>query len=231
MAETRRTLGSDEVETLKHLALMGALDAETKLSCTRLADRLDSSTQTASRRLQTLDDEGFVTRDVVADGQWIRLTDEGTQRLRAEYESYRHLFERRTTVSLSGAVTSGMGEGRHYITLPGYMEQFREQLDYEPYPGTLNIDLSEDGIRNRSRLDALEPITIDGWESEDRTYGPAYCYPATISAPDDDFDTAHVIAPERTHHGDDHLELIAPVELRATLDLTDGTEVTVDVTE
>jgi riboflavin kinase len=40
---------------------------------------------------------------------------------------------------------------------------------------------------------------------------------------------AHVITPERTHHGDDHLEVIAPVRLRDDLELEDGDEVTVDV--
>jgi riboflavin kinase len=86
-------------------------------------------------------------------------------------------------------------------------------------------------VRSRARLDALEPVTIDGWEGDQRTYGPAYCYPATITTADDSYESAHVIAPERTHHGDDHLELIAPDELRTTLGLADGTEVTIAVAE
>jgi riboflavin kinase len=231
MGETRQALGSDEVATLKHLALVGALDGGTKLSCASLSDRLDASTQTASRRLQRLEDGAYITRDIESDGQWIEITAEGEQRLQAEYESYRRIFERDDAVELAGAVTSGMGEGRHYITLSGYMEQFREKLGYEPFPGTLNVDLTDASVRSRARLDALEPITIEGWEGNERTYGPAYCYPATLSAGGESYDEAHVIAPERTHHGDDHLELIAPDELRETLDLSDGTEVTIAVTE
>ncbi|TKX83115.1 DUF120 domain-containing protein, partial [Halorubrum sp. SS5] len=38
---------------LKHVGLVGGL-SETKVSCAALGDRLDASTQTASRRLQTL---------------------------------------------------------------------------------------------------------------------------------------------------------------------------------
>lgn len=231
MAETRRALDSAEVLTLKHLALVGALDGEQKLSCSGLADRLDASTQTASRRLQRLEEGGYVTRDVVSDGQWIAITDDGRRRLRSEYETYRRIFEADDELALSGAVTSGMGEGRHYITLSGYMEQFRERLGYEPFPGTLNVDLTEESVRTRTRLDALDPIVIEGWENDDRTYGPAYCYPATVTAGDASFDEAHVITPERTHHGDDHLELIAPEKLRDALDLEDGTEVTTRVTE
>lgn len=231
MGQTRQALGSDGVTTLKHLALDGALDGATKLSCAALADQLEASTQTASRRLQRLEEGEYITRDIVGDGQWVEITRAGEQRLQAEYESYRLIFERDIAVELTGAVTSGMGEGRHYITLPGYMEQFREKLGYEPFPGTLNVDLTDESVRSRARLDALEPLTIEGWEGEERTYGPAYCYPASLAADGTTYEGAHVIAPERTHHGDDHLELIAPDELRDTLVLSDGTEVTISVAE
>lgn len=231
MAETTQALGSDGVTTLKHLALVGALNGEQKLSCSGLADRLDASTQTASRRLQHLDDGGFIVREIVSDGQWIEITEAGEQRLQAEYASYRQIFEGQQTVELFGTVTSGMGEGRHYITLSGYMEQFRENLGYEPFAGTLNVDLTDEAIRSRARLDAFEPITIEGWETEDRTYGPAYCYPSVLEVNSSRYEQVHVITPERTHHGDDHLELIAPDELREKLSLTDGTEVKVSVTQ
>ncbi|PSQ33567.1 riboflavin kinase [Halobacteriales archaeon SW_10_68_16] len=229
MQETRQSLEGDELQTLKELALLGALEGDAKLSCSSLADRLGVSTQTASRRLQGLDEEGYVEREIVTDGQWVGLTGDGERRLRAEYTDYRRVFEEEEDVTLSGTVTSGMGEGRHYISLPGYMRQFREKLDYEPFAGTLNIDLTEESIRARRQLDGVDPITIEGWEDEDRTYGPAYCYPATVSAGGETYDPAHVIAPERTHHGDDHLEVIAPEKLRDVLDLEDGSEVTVDV--
>jgi len=228
MPETRRALGADGLVTLKELALLGALDGTEKLSCSDLAERLDASTQTASRRLQRLDEKDYLDRDIVSDGQWVDITPAGERRLQAEYADYRRLFEGDAGVSLSGVVTSGMGEGRHYITLSGYMRQFKELLGYEPYAGTLNIDLTEESVRERAHLGAIEPITIEGWEDEERTYGPAYCYPATVSA-GETYEPAHVIAPERTHHGEDHLEVIAPDRLRDELGLEDGDEVTVDV--
>jgi riboflavin kinase len=228
MTETQRALGADGLATLKELALVGALDGEAKLSCSALADRLDASTQTASRRLQQLDDGGYVDRDIVSDGQWVQVTSDGERRLHAEYADYRRLFESEASVELTGTVTSGMGEGRHYITLSGYMEQFVAKLGYEPFPGTLNINLTEESVRARARLGTVDPITIDGWEDDERTYGPAYCYPATLVA-NDTYEPAHVITPERTHHGDDQLELIAPDKLRDALALEDGTEVTVRV--
>ncbi|MCL9813699.1 CTP-dependent riboflavin kinase [Natranaeroarchaeum aerophilus] len=224
------TVGHDELAVLKLLALDGAIAGEMKASCSDLAEQLDVSTQTASRRLQRLEDAGYLTRETVTDGQWLSITDDGEQALRAEYEDYRRVFEGATTVELVGTITGGMGEGKHYISLPGYMAQFRERLAYEPFEGTLNVELTDASIRRRSAMEALEPVHIDGWEDEDRTYGPAVCYPATIEAADGErYEGAHVIAPERTHHDEDQLELIAPDRLRDELDLDDEHTVTVFV--
>jgi riboflavin kinase len=223
-------VGYDELAALKLLALDGALDSEVKVSCADLADRLDASNQTASRRLQRLDDAGLLTREIVSNGQWVSITDDGEWELKREYEDYRRIFEDVAGVDLTGTVTSGMGEGRHYISLSGYMEQFEDRLGYEPFPGTLNVDLTEESVRARSAMEALDPVPIDGWEDGDRTYGPAVCYPAAVQTTDDEtYEEAHVITPERTHHDEDQLELIAPAKLRDELALDDGDHLTVHV--
>ncbi|MFB6207646.1 MAG: DUF120 domain-containing protein [Haloglomus sp.] len=230
MAETRAAVGPAEVATLKELALEGAL-AGTQITCAGLAERLDASNQTASRRLQRLSETGLIDREVLNDGQRVELTTDGEARLRREYADYRRVFEDADVdVTLNGSVTTGMGEGRHYISLPGYMEQFIERLGYEPFAGTLNVDLDEESIRERGRMDALDPVRIDGWEDDERTYGPAFCWPASVETAAETYEPAHVIAPERTHHGDDQLEVIAPDRLRDELDLEDGEELTVHVT-
>ncbi len=224
------TVGPDELAVLKLLALGGGLSGDVKISCSGLADRLDASNQTASRRLQRLDSADLIDRDTVSDGQWIAITEDGEGVLRGEYEDYRRIFETAVEVELEGVVTSGMGEGRHYISLPGYKRQFEDRLGYEPFPGTLNVDLTEDSVRRRSALESVDPVSIDGWEGEDRTYGPAVCYSATIETDDGgSYDGAHVIAPERTHHDEDQLEIIAPEKLRDTLDLEDDDHLTIYV--
>ncbi|MFB6120081.1 MAG: DUF120 domain-containing protein [Halobacteriaceae archaeon] len=226
----RPAVGPDELSALKALGLAGARTREVKVSCADFADRLDASTQTASRRLQALDDADYVEREHVSDGQWVAITDAGERALKSEYEDYRRIFEERATLDLSGTVTSGMGEGRHYISLAGYMEQFRERLGYEPFPGTLNVDLSERARREHSALDAFDAVAIDGWEGDDRTYGPATCYPTTVETADGDaYEGAHVIVPVRTHHDEDQIEVIAPDKLRDELALDDGDEVTAHV--
>ncbi|MGQ3328454.1 MULTISPECIES: DUF120 domain-containing protein [Halorubrum] len=230
MAEATSTADPDPaaIAALKHVGLVGGL-TETKVSCAALGDRLDASTQTASRRLQTLESAGYIERDVVGDGQWVRVTDAGEAALRAEYADYRRLFETDVELVLRGAVTGGMGEGRHYITLSGYAEQFRSRLGYEPFPGTLNVDLSEESVRRRGEMAGIDAVPIDAWEGEDRTYGAASCYGVTLVAGDERYEEVHAIVPDRTHHDDDQLELIAPERLRDVLDLDDDDAVEVRV--
>ena len=229
MAIQRASVGYDELATLRRVALAGGLPGEAKVSCSGLAEELDVSTQTVSRRLQELEAAGLVTRETVSDGQWVAVTEEGERALRREYQAYRRVFEAADTVELVGAVTSGMGEGRHYISLPGYAEQFVSRLGYEPFPGTLNVELDEESVRRRAALAAVDPVPIDAWEDDERTYGPASCYPATVSAGGASHEAAHAIVPERTHHDESQLEVIAPVKLRDELDLEDGDVLTVAV--
>ncbi|MFB6101063.1 MAG: DUF120 domain-containing protein [Haloplanus sp.] len=233
MAETAAasTVGHDELAALKRIALDGGLSGRTKISCSEFAERIDASAQTASRRLQRLDEVEFIDREVLADGQLVAVTDGGVAALRREYADYRRLFEDSTTLSLDGTVTSGMGEGRHYISLPGYMSQFRERLGYEPFPGTLNVELAAESTQSRGELESLEGAAtpIDGWEDDDRTFGPATCYAAQVEAGTASYDGAHVIVPERTHHDATQLELIAPVKLRDELGLADGDSLTIHV--
>lgn len=221
MAQASVAVDQDEIAALRHLALSGGLDGEIKVSCSDLAGELDVSNQTASRRLQRLDDADLLTREFVSDGQWVAVTDEGERTLRREYETYRRLFESDPAVTVRGRVTDGMGEGRHYISLSGYMRQFVDKLGYEPFPGTLNLTLDEESVRRRSRLEAIDAVPIDGWEDEDRTYGPAVCYPARVEAEGGTYERAHAIVPERTHHDEDNLELIAPEKLRDVISLSD----------
>lgn len=230
MSTAARAIEHDEIAVLRLLALEGGLSGNAKVSCAGLADQLDVSNQTASRRLQRLEDVEMIDREQVPDGQWIHVTSDGRDLLYAEFETYQEIFGNGDPVTFEGSVTDGMGEGRHYIPLDGYRVQFEERLGYEPYPGTLNIILDEDSVGHRSRIEALESIPIDGWQGEDRTYGPAACYPVVIrNDTGQAYRTAHAIIPERTHHDEDKLELIAPDRLRDALALDDGDRVEIDI--
>lgn len=129
-------------------------------------------------------------------------------------------------IERTGDVTSGMQRAKEFLTLEGYESQFIEQLGYKPYPGTLNIEFA-DGWRDL--LQDRDPIVIEEWTDDDETYGAVDCYPATASSQDRDPIAVHVVVPHRTDHGGSTIELLAPRNLRETLDVTDGDRVTVRV--
>ncbi|MFW5929609.1 MAG: DUF120 domain-containing protein [Halobacteriota archaeon] len=220
----RGSVKADALQALKALALEGAVEATVKISCSDLAETLDKSDQTVSRRLQSLEDLGLVTREMASDGQWIDVTDDGETVLRREYEDYRRVFEGPATVALEGELTHGMGEGSYYIGLDGYQEQFEERLGYSPYPGTFNVELTEESIRKRTALDSTDGVHIDEWQNDERTFGAATCYPAEV-----DGVKAHVIRPHRSHYPEDMLEVIARVKLVDELDVDHGDHVEVTV--
>jgi len=217
----------DELATLKHLARKDALTQEIKVSGRTLADELDISTQTASRRLKSLADAGFIYRQPINDGQFVFIREEGKRVIQKEYKEYRQIFERLSELVFAGEIVDGMGEGKHYLSLDGYQNQFVQELGYEPFPGTLNVQLTTESMARRGRLSDIDPIRIDEWEDEERTYGAVFCYLGRLEAETASYDPIHVIKPERTHYDDGYLELIAADKLRAGLDIQTGDHVTI----
>jgi CTP-dependent riboflavin kinase len=131
--------------------------------------------------------------------------------------------------TMTGFVTHGLGDARHFIPLPGYLEQFKEKLGYEPFAGTLNIELTGESIPDREGIPSSNAIKIEGWQDGDQTYGPASCYPSVIEASGGSYSNVHVIEPERSRHDENVIELIAPVKLRDELPCDDGEYVSLHV--
>ena len=136
----------------------------------------------------------------------------------------------KTTLSLIGTITTGMGDAKKFLSLTGYLDQFQSILGYEPFPGTLNITLNAHSTQLKSNLSDLDSLLIHEWTDGDRTYGPATCYSAIITKPSNGKHIPiHVILPEKTRHGADQLELLSPVNLRKTLALNDTDELHISI--
>jgi riboflavin kinase, archaea type len=212
-----------DVEALKQLALLGALDDPVELSSGEFAQLLGLSQQTASRRLIELGDAGLLQREMGVRKQRLRVTDEGRDLLRQEHLLYKRLFEEQDRLTLSGIVKAGLGEGRYYLSRPGYVSQFESKLGWVPYPGTLNLELGP-AEANKLRVLRRSPVhTIDGFQAEGRTFGGATCHPATVQG-----QACAAILPHRSHYTTT-LELIAPVRLRDALPCADGQSLQVAV--
>lgn len=214
----------DNISSLKKLALMGGIDGIIPLSSPEFATHISSSPQTASRRLQALEQAGYITRKVEPAGQQVMITQNGRQVLEAEYMEYRQIFTRPSThIELTGSVITGLGEGQYYTTLKGYHDQFVELLDFEPYPGTLNIRLEGESVGYRSMLNLKDGIIIDGFKSKNRTFGGGRCYPVKLG----NGTKGAIMIPDRTHYPEDIIEIISPDNLRDKLELKDGSKITV----
>jgi riboflavin kinase, archaea type len=215
----------EDLQCLKAIALRGGCKGPIFVSSQTIGEMLGISQQTASRRLKGLETRGFLTRTIVTDGQHVTLTGAGEAELRKEYQEYSRIFsEHNKGYVLNGTVVSGIGEGKYYMSLVPYKEQFNTHLGFEPYPGTLNIRLSSSSIPVRKKIDALEWIRIKGFSTDGRTFGDAKCLPCRIG----DI-SCGIVMPGRTHYPEDIIEVIAPIALRRKLGVEDTDTVTVEV--
>jgi len=223
----KRKLGGDIMLSLRKLALLGAIEQPIKLSSAHFAEIIKASLQTAARRLQELEKEGCVQRKITADGQWVILTKNGRQQLQKECYEYQELFFSipKIEVEIAGRLITGLGEGVYYTTLGRYKTQFETKLGFTPFPGTLNLSLDLLCIVARKKLEGRKGIEIEGFKSEDRTFGGAKCFPCKILEDRAEGIKSAVIIPDRTHYPDDILEIISPVYLRGELNLKNGDEV------
>ena len=214
--------------TLLALAEEGTCTQEVEITTSDLARKIGSSQQTASRHLIELEKAGLITRAVTRRGCRIRLTEQGIGVLRDVYTSLKKALEPAlpTYLVIKGTVFTGLGEGAYYVTREGYRRQFVEKLGFEPYPGTLNLRITDpESLRARRELDYYPGIEIKGFEAEGRTFGAGKCFRALVN---DEIEAAVVIA-YRSHYGPSVLEVISPVYLRGKLGLEDGDEVKVKV--
>lgn len=218
-------VAAEDLLFLKKIGLMGGLNGQVSGSSQKLAESLKVSPMTVSRRLIALEKGNLIIRSVKPDGQYVALTGPGEEALKKEYADYKRLFEENSGVFwIEGELISGLGEGRYYVSIPGYVEQFVKNLGFEPYPGTLNLRLGPAAVETRKKAELHGWVDIEGFTADDRTFGSARCLPCRING----YKCA-IIVPGRSHYPDDIIEVISEVRLREKLDLTDGSRVKVEV--
>jgi riboflavin kinase len=123
-------------------------------------------------------------------------------------------------IELSGKIFSSRGEGKKFLELPWVKRQIKQKLGFTPYLGTLNVMLSEESVKRKKLLEKAHSIKVypaDG-----------YCNGTFIKALIGTLECA-IVVPEVAGYPKGVLEIIAPVNLRETLQLEDGGEVTVTV--
>jgi len=121
-------------------------------------------------------------------------------------------------IELNGKVFSSRGEGKKFLELPWAKRQIKQQLGYTPYPGTLNVRLSEESVKRKRLLEKTHSMKVRPAEG--------YCSGKLVKAFIGTLECA-IVVPEVAGYPKDVVEVIASVNLRETLQLEDGGEVTV----
>jgi riboflavin kinase len=171
-----------------------------------------------------LEKRGLVIRVPSARGQSIQLTKAGVSMLRSMHQRLSAIFgTHHRTIKLFGSVTSGLGEGSYYVSQPGYRRQFKRALGFDPYPGTLDLKLSDESLDLKGLLESSPGKRIEGFKTHERTFGPVRCFLAKLRGMQ-----VAIVLPTRSTHTD-ILELIAAKNIRKTLRLKNGDEVEVEV--
>lgn len=215
------------IPTLLELLMLGARDQPVSISTRELAKRIGKSQQLASRHLKDLERGGFVVRVKSDHRHSVKLTEKGLKQLMWLHSMLKESLEALpASLQIEGEVFTGLGEGAYYMSIGNYRLQFKEKLGFDPYLGTLNLNLTTPKDRRvRQDLEHHTGIRIEPFKDEHRTYGGAKCFFALVN----DVVEGVVILLDRTHYNTSALEVISPVHIRKKLGLKDGDRVKVEV--
>jgi len=122
-------------------------------------------------------------------------------------------------IVLKGNVFSGNKRGRLFVDLPWVKKQIKEKLGFNPYIGTLNLQLP-----NKTALDRLREA--DGIIIvPEKGYFEGKCFKVLVNGKI----KGAVVLPDVPDYPTNLLEILAPVNLRKTLELKDRMEVEVSI--
>ncbi len=211
--------------TLYTLANKGAIHSKTILTTRELGEILNVSQQTASRRIAQCVEEGYVSRVHTAEGMLLQITDKGRNELLRTLTNLEIAFTPpEDEIVIEGHVVTGLGEGAYYVEI--YSSKLRAALGFKPHLGTLNVKIVDDESRKAiSRMKNTTPLVLSGFSHRGRTFGDVICYRVKVNKK---IEGAIVIA-QRTHHSEEILEVVAPVNIRDTLNLSDDDKITLVV--
>lgn len=126
---------------------------------------------------------------------------------------------------VKGKVVSGAKIGSRFMGMGWVKRQIHEKLGFEAYPGTLNLKMDDEASGEfQSFAKSRKGVPI---EPVDVTFYAGKAFKIRI---DDEVDGA-LILPLVPNYPPDKREVIAPVNLRETLELEDGDEVTIEISE
>jgi len=120
-------------------------------------------------------------------------------------------------VVVEGRVARGFGVGAKYVAMPPYNIILTELIDEEPYPGTLNLEISKtyEELIKECTPSIIRSLIVDGVERG----GFYYWFGKIPELPEE---WVLIIRPYLSKHKPNVIEIISGHNLREKLSLEDG---------
>ena len=123
-------------------------------------------------------------------------------------------------MKINGEVTTGLGKAAYFLSQEFYTKEFKKNLGFIPYPGTLNVIVDE------GYLDEINEIknSCQNLIKPDEGFGAVKYIEAKLN----DEVVGAIVFPAKTTHEENYLEFIAENKLRDELNLNDGDVVSLE---
>ena len=123
-------------------------------------------------------------------------------------------------MKIIGKVTTGLGKAAFFLSQEFYTEEFLKNCGFIPFPGTLNVIVSEE------HLDEINEIknNCENLIKPDEGFGAVKYIDAKLNG----VVVGAIVFPAKTTHEENYLEFIAEHKLRVELNLEDGDIVTLE---
>ena len=128
-------------------------------------------------------------------------------------------------IQLSGALVGGEGKGALFTQIPWVKEAFAKILGFEPFPGTVNVRVGGDPRSDRALRDIYEAEGVPVLPPEGSNFCPSRCFRARLSSAI----PAGLVIPEVDDYSKNTLELLAPLNVREALGISDGDRIEVEI--
>ena len=123
-------------------------------------------------------------------------------------------------MKIDGEVTTGLGKAAFFLSQEFYTREFEKNLGFIPFPGTLNVVVSDD------HLDEINEIknSCENLIKPDEGFGAVKYIEAILN---EEVEGA-IVFPAKTTHEENYREFISENRLRDELNLEDGDVVSLE---
>lgn len=123
--------------------------------------------------------------------------------------------------TITGKVMSGSGQGSYFTRIDWVQLQCNERLGFEPYPGTLNLEITAEDLPIVESLAYKQGIELNSPD-------PKFCNAKAFAVTLGEIKGAIIMPEEKVRiHPKNIIEIIAPLNIKEALNVKDGDIVTV----